>query len=302
MKVITHRVSAMALTCAFCTSMVSVTAAASSYALGDTNADGIVNAVDASQVLIKAAELGTGGTAASEELTVMDVNGDGQINAIDASILLNYAAHRGAGYAGTLEEYVNERKNQEETTTRKDFAYYLSLSDYEVYTEYCATYGPFYGYKAQAELPAEEDLPDYYFYKPYVESEGNRIKFWADCTKDLEDSYLDLQFMPELFGFPKEWSRTVKHVDVEGNIIGEEPFPLIFLDHRSHVNYDGVEYCQFYVDLWLDDVVRIDQNYTEEIYDDTIDMYRICLTLENSDFAKQYKHPEEVFHRYSIPG
>lgn len=97
MKTIRNRIFALALVCAFCTSMISVpVAAASSHALGDTDADGIVNAVDASHVLVRSAELGAGAAASSEEFTIMDINADGQINAIDASILLSYAAKAGA--------------------------------------------------------------------------------------------------------------------------------------------------------------------------------------------------------------
>lgn len=104
----------MALACAFCTSVVSMPAAAgSANALGDADANGIVNALDASHVLIKATELGTGGTASSEEFAVMDVNEDGQINALDAAVILSYAADTGAGYEGALEEYVSQRAEPE---------------------------------------------------------------------------------------------------------------------------------------------------------------------------------------------
>ncbi len=458
-----NKLFAFALACVFCTSMASVPVTADSAdTLGDADGDGIVNAQDAAEILVRAASLGTGVSITPEETAVMDVNGNGDVNAGDASILLIYAANAGASadypdfskyaaqrmsepncygaqyvsmilgdiytafsdgtygyepitflitspaeldafvekmhgisesfstrtYTYAIEErnipltdtvakyddewfrkqdlimviaqesatqyYHNVRgitenedgsltvnvdrivpEASEQTmssfaifvetnkavefasainvemtdfyfgsmdndTPRKDFAYYLSLSDYEVYAEYCETYGPFYGYEAQAELPAEEDLPDYYIYRRYVESEGDQIAFWADCTTDLEDVYWGLQYYPELFGFPKEWSRTREVVDHEDNI-SEEPFPLIFLNPTGGVNYNGVKYRRFDVEIWLDDVLKIDQNYTEEIYDDTIDMYRICLTLENSHFAKQYKHPEEVFHWYSIP-
>ncbi len=114
MKKIRNRIFAMALACAFCTTMSSMPAVAgSACTLGDADENGIVNAVDASQVLIKAAELGTGGTAASEELAVMDVNEDGQINVLDAAVILSYAADAGAGYKGTLEAYVSQRAEPE---------------------------------------------------------------------------------------------------------------------------------------------------------------------------------------------
>lgn len=101
----------MALACAFCTSVVSMPAAAgSANALGDADENGIVNALDASHVLIKATELGTGGTAASEEFAVMDVNEDGQINALDAAVILSYAADTGAGATkNQLRSYLYEQ-------------------------------------------------------------------------------------------------------------------------------------------------------------------------------------------------
>lgn len=111
MKKTRNRIFAMVLTCAFCTSMSA--AAGSARTLGDADANGIVNAVDASRILIKAAELGTGGTAASEELSLMDVNEDGLINALDASVILSYAADTGTGYEGSLEEYVSQRAEPE---------------------------------------------------------------------------------------------------------------------------------------------------------------------------------------------
>ena len=62
---------------------------------GDCNADGEVNAQDAAEQLLLAAEAGTGA-----EITVTganDINADGAVNALDAAAVLVYAAAQGSG-------------------------------------------------------------------------------------------------------------------------------------------------------------------------------------------------------------
>ncbi len=67
--------------------------------LGDLNADGNVNAVDASEILIAAANAAAGleSGLSEEQIVCADVNGDGNFNAVDASIVLMYGAYKGAG-------------------------------------------------------------------------------------------------------------------------------------------------------------------------------------------------------------
>ncbi len=117
----------------FLTSFLMITSAQLSVfavSIGDTDADGVVNAVDASQILIKAAELGAGETVAPEDLVLMDVNGDNQINAIDASILLSYAANAGASADfPEFSEYVAQRLEEPEY----DGAQYVSMMFGDIY-------------------------------------------------------------------------------------------------------------------------------------------------------------------------
>ena len=62
---------------------------------GDCNADGEVNAQDAAEQLIAAANAATGGEI---EITgANDVNADGAVNALDAAAVLAYAAAQGSG-------------------------------------------------------------------------------------------------------------------------------------------------------------------------------------------------------------
>ena len=65
------------------------------YDLGDINGNGIIDAVDASAVLVYYARVSTkqdgGYTDAQKEAA--DVNSDGQINAVDASCILSFYAY-----------------------------------------------------------------------------------------------------------------------------------------------------------------------------------------------------------------
>ena len=64
---------------------------------GDANADGIINAVDAAEILQQAADYGAGISSGSQHLAVMDINQDNTISAVDASLVLKYSAKAGAG-------------------------------------------------------------------------------------------------------------------------------------------------------------------------------------------------------------
>ena len=67
---------------------------------GNVNLDEAVNAVDAAEVLIYAAKVGTGEKDTTKDaawLDRADCNGDGAVNAEDAAWILQYAAARGVG-------------------------------------------------------------------------------------------------------------------------------------------------------------------------------------------------------------
>lgn len=78
--------------------------------LGDVNQDGVVNAADASQILIEAAAIGAGKNASFTQVQnySADVNGDGSINAGDASFILQYAAYQGVGGTDALPVFIEE--------------------------------------------------------------------------------------------------------------------------------------------------------------------------------------------------
>ncbi|WP_455530255.1 dockerin type I domain-containing protein, partial [Ruminococcus sp.] len=71
------------------------------YMLGDVNNDGIINAVDASQVLKYYAKVSTGGDGCftEDQKLAVNVNGYGVIDAGDAAKILSYYA-----YASTIKD------------------------------------------------------------------------------------------------------------------------------------------------------------------------------------------------------
>ncbi len=86
------------------------------YELGDTNHDTNINAKDAAEVLIHAANIGAGneGTLLKEALIAADVNTDGDVNSKDVAEILVYAAVQGAG--GTP-SFSSQREPEETTET-----------------------------------------------------------------------------------------------------------------------------------------------------------------------------------------
>ena len=74
--------------------------------MGDVNADNLINASDAAEVLQHAASIGAGGEGIfnDDQKIGADVNEDGIVNAIDASQILCYAAAAGAGVSYTFEK------------------------------------------------------------------------------------------------------------------------------------------------------------------------------------------------------
>jgi len=72
----------------------------------DVNNDGKVNAVDASEILMAAAQIGSGTpTSEIENIDKMDIDGDGKVNAVDASDILMLSAAVGSG---TVIEYIDD--------------------------------------------------------------------------------------------------------------------------------------------------------------------------------------------------
>ncbi|WP_295074157.1 dockerin type I domain-containing protein, partial [Ruminococcus sp.] len=82
-----------------------------SYKLGDVNANGIVDAVDASLVLQYYAKISTGGDGGftEEQKLAANVTGDAIIDAVDAAKILSYYAYVSTvkeGTPKTMEEFM----------------------------------------------------------------------------------------------------------------------------------------------------------------------------------------------------
>ena len=82
----------------------------SDKALGDYNGDGMIDAVDASNILAAYAKYSTGkATPTDEEKAVCDVNKDGFIDAVDASKVLAYYAYTATDGKLGFEDFINNK-------------------------------------------------------------------------------------------------------------------------------------------------------------------------------------------------
>ena len=83
-----------------------------SISLGDVNCDGIIDAVDASNVLKYYALISTeqDGEFTDDQKSVADVNNDGEVNAVDSSNILAYYAYASTSdeTIKTMEEFMNK--------------------------------------------------------------------------------------------------------------------------------------------------------------------------------------------------
>ncbi|MCM1506458.1 MAG: dockerin type I domain-containing protein [Ruminococcus flavefaciens] len=81
--------------------------ASDTLSMGDVNADGSVDAVDATLVLTEYARLSTGSdySFSDSQIAVADVNSDGFVDAVDASLILAYYAYLSTGGTMSFESY-----------------------------------------------------------------------------------------------------------------------------------------------------------------------------------------------------
>lgn len=93
------------------------------FFLGDLNADGIVNAADAADLLIAAAAVGAGSDPGltSLQCAECDVNGDGTFDSADAAELLIYSASAAAGnFDGDLLTFMRNAGNDTNSAGNAD--------------------------------------------------------------------------------------------------------------------------------------------------------------------------------------
>ena len=79
---------------------------------GDIDGNGLINAVDASKILVKCAELSApdAETVTEEVIAKFDINGDGLITAVDASFVLAYCAELANDPDLKIEDFIASRK------------------------------------------------------------------------------------------------------------------------------------------------------------------------------------------------
>lgn len=98
---------------AFLTTMTAFSAAAASETndikLGDPTGDGMINALDASDILNLYADVSVGGSELDDLLfSICDVNKDGAVNSMDASLVLSYyAAVKTSNTEQELEDFIS---------------------------------------------------------------------------------------------------------------------------------------------------------------------------------------------------
>lgn len=87
----------------------------SGFELGDLNNDNLIDAVDATAILIEYAEMSTSGksTLSVEQKKSADVNSDGIIDSVDATFVLSYYAEISTGGNITLIDFIEKSKSNQ---------------------------------------------------------------------------------------------------------------------------------------------------------------------------------------------
>lgn len=173
--------------------------------------------------------------------------------------------------------------------TTKNYEYYLGLSDYEVYCDYCDTYG----FTAEASLPDESELPDYENLAGYTTDDFDR-SLYAVAVDSLTQSEIEaLDDNPDVFGFPTDWTLTDE--------LGTQNLLYTFY---TEVNDDAsnTDGC---IIMLNHDVLSHYVYQDEDFAQSVIDIYRICLTIENSAFvtenASEHDWAGDVKTVYTLP-
>lgn len=163
----------------------------------------------------------------------------------------------------------------------KDWGYYWNLDDYAVYKEYVETYGHFGAlddHAVEPTLPKATELPWYDSAKFYITNgNGNSIMPFIVTKQDKEISVDQLrEKAPSYFGFPDEWS-----FETDGR------------------TYSVLQFEQAQKSKWAlgFDFEVLSRNGSKDIpvIRSTVDVYRLHLTLEHSDFAQDYTKPMTTY-------
>lgn len=164
----------------------------------------------------------------------------------------------------------------------KDFSYFASLDDYDVYTEFCEAYktmGGGSGIVIEETIPENiEDMPAYqnfesiYLNYRYYEGYAFDFELWmnGDVAEEAWSSYESLYFGTE----EEYW----KSMEILGFSRDEER-PLV----EVSLTEGGSRYDLQSVTVSLDSTFLFESGTM-----DMIDLYRIYLTIYNSEFYRAY--------------
>ncbi len=169
----------------------------------------------------------------------------------------------------------------------KNFEYYQSLSDYEVYKEFCDTHSLF---DAQETLPAENEMPMYAGWKHYLEHNYIDMSFQFASKEVLYDeqtmteeeitALFEKLNNPSLYGFPVDW-KAVNASGIPENIVDcmvNTDWTVDFGDGMTYPQYELKVHTQLF------EKFAPEKSYLE----DMTDIYRIWLTIQNSEFIRTY--------------
>ena len=167
-----------------------------------------------------------------------------------------------------------------------NFEYYWNADDYSVYKEYMNLYEE---EKAAATLPKERDLPHFQEAKFYfTDGSGNSIESFPFNVEMKEPHLTDMELSelmktPSYFGFPDEWYMPD----------GKKGFESVL---RSFPGVSGHNNIGF--DFYFLNINGVTKNYP--VIRSTLDIYRLQLTIEHSDFAKDYVKYDDIRGNYRV--
>ncbi len=181
--------------------------------------------------------------------------------------------------------------NAEEPIT-KNYDYYASLSDYEVYVEFCETFR-----KNPAEtLPDETELPW------YQRLAGRTLTGHVWCNEEwtAEDA-TDAKKQPELFGLPADWYGEEEHpVYWENEQVGVAVRQYNVAEMQKSggfTTHDNVRYQGFVLRYNFENVSCYVPDFD---INSTIDKYRVILPMWNAGIMKTYGIQDKTSAWYGI--
>ena len=177
----------------------------------------------------------------------------------------------------------------------KDYAYFCSLSDYEVYVEYCQTVtasmrcNPEFALGPEWEIPIEDEIPE------RIEQDLHLIDY-TECSTDFvvycygldveEEDMRDYEKQPALFGFPENWYQPSTQ---EG--YGDSR------TLRCHLFQTVDDQTVFF--LRAGSRLRPDDVYINPL-EDEVDIIRLQLTIYNSEFGAKYLDDSKTSFPFSV--